>query len=334
MGELKKRFDGCLIGGAVGDALGYPVEFFSLGTIRQKYGDRGFCQMETVDGVAQISDDTQMALFTAEGLLLSKKRGVGLKRSIYLSYLDWLTTQNTRRPSEGARGLMSVAALYSRRAPGGTCLSALGSGNEGGIATPVNRSKGCGGVMRTAPVALYCFARGAGVLGADELAAEAAAITHGHALGHMPSYTLNHILYLIFDGIEIGEAVNMAIAATAERYEAYEEAEEGLLLFDKALTLANDPTVTDERAINILGAGWVAEEALAIAIYCAVRHKDDFYDAVCAAVNHSGDSDSTGAIAGNIIGAYLGIDAIPESFTENLEHREIILKLSSLLRGK
>lgn len=60
-----------------------------------------------------------------------------------------------------------------------------------------------------------------------------------------------------------------------------------------------------------LGVGWVGEEALAISVYCALKYQDDFKEAVIAAVNRNGDSDSTGAITGNILGAYLGLSRIP-----------------------
>lgn len=332
MKDLKARFRGCLLGGAIGDALGYPVEFFSEERIKKHYGDRGIRRFGNTTKAAFISDDTQMTLFTAEGLLLAKKRGETLKRSIYLSYLDWLKTQ-TENYSEEGEGLMAIPELYDDRAPGMTCLGALNSGLMGGIASPINNSKGCGGVMRTSPVALYCFAKGVSIEGADELAAEAAAITHGHTLGHLPSYALNHIIYKLLEGEEIEQAVEMAIAATEKRYAYDKSADLGISKIRNALSFALDPHVTDKEAIENLGEGWVAEEALAVALYCAVAHKDSFEDAVCLAVNHKGDSDSTGAITGNILGAYIGIDEIPDFYTEGVELREVILDMADRLLG-
>ena len=64
------KFRGCLIGGAIGDALGYAVEFLQISRIRQKYGDNGITSYELKNGIAEISDDTQMTLFTANGLLI------------------------------------------------------------------------------------------------------------------------------------------------------------------------------------------------------------------------------------------------------------------------
>jgi ADP-ribosylglycohydrolase len=328
--EIKSRFRGCLLGGAIGDALGYPIEFFDEERIKRHYGDGGIRRFGSKAKVAFVSDDTQMTLFTAEGLLLARKRGETLKRSIYLSYLDWHKTQ-IENYSEGREGLMAIPELYSNRAPGMTCMGSLNSGIMGGVTFPINKSKGCGGVMRTSPIALYCYARGASIEGADELAAEAAAITHGHTLGHLPSYALNHIIYKLLEGEEIDRAVEIAIAATEERYAHDKEADLGILKLKKALSLALDPDVQDREAIKILGEGWVAEEALAVAVYCAVAHKDSFEDGVCAAVNHNGDSDSTGAITGNILGAYLGIDAIPDFYKDGVELRDTILDMSDKL---
>jgi ADP-ribosylglycohydrolase len=317
-------------GGAIGDALGYPVEFLSTMRIKKNYGEEGIRSLKINNGVACFSDDTQMTLFTAEGLLKAKERGVTLKKSIYLSYLDWLKTQYEVSPVSD-KGLLSVATLYDRRAPGITCLSALNSGLEGGISQSINDSKGCGGVMRTAPVALFCYARGANALGADELAAEAAAITHSHVLGHLPSYALNHILYEILGGADLSDAINRAIEATETRYACDEGAALGISKMRIATMLAEHPTASDDAAISMLGEGWVAEEALAISIYCALKHKDNFLDAIIAAVNHDGDSDSTGAITGNIIGAYLGYKAIPMELSDPIEAKDVILEISDAL---
>mgnify|MGYP000212274172 CR=1 FL=1 len=81
-------------------------------------------------------------------------------------------------------------------------------------------------------------------------------------------------------------------------------------------------------AINLLGEGWVAEEAIAISIYCALRYRNDFRKTLCAAVNHDGDSDSTGAITGNILGAYLGIKGITSEWVEKIEMADILIQIA------
>ncbi len=95
----------------------------------------------------------------------------------------------------------------------------------------------------------------------------------------------------------------------------------------KAINLSKSD-LDDLSAIKSLGEGWVAEETLAIAIYCSLKYPSDFEKSIIAAVNHSGDSDSTGSVTGNIIGAYLGISAIPEKYLSNLELKEVIIEIS------
>ena len=158
------KYRGCIIGGAVGDALGFAVEFMQDETIFQKYGELGITKYDLINGVAQISDDTQMTLFTANGLLLGTTRGMtrGIMGSypgyIALCYKEWYKTQYESYPLNEKypySWLINVPELFASRAPGNTCLSAIESGIEGTIQEPINRSKGCGGVMRVAPIGIY-----------------------------------------------------------------------------------------------------------------------------------------------------------------------------------
>jgi ADP-ribosyl-[dinitrogen reductase] hydrolase len=195
--ELASRYSGCLLGGAVGDALGRPVEFLSFDEIRKQYGQEGIKDFAgTCGDVGAITDDTQMTLFTAEGLLLALRKarqtGTSLnpEKSVYRAYLRWLSTQGTTVPGVADEGwLLSIPELHHRRGPGSTCLSALESGRMGMIDRPVNASKGCGGVMMMAPVGLFCAAlhnAGDATMTAGrafEIGCDCAAITHGHPLG-------------------------------------------------------------------------------------------------------------------------------------------------------
>ena len=95
----------------------------------------------------------------------------------------------------------------------------------------------------------------------------------------------------------------------------------------KALTLACED-IPDKDAIRQIGEGWAAEETLAIAVYCCAKHFDDFEKAMIASVNHGGDSDSTGAVTGNILGAAIGYEAIPQYFKNDLELHDVILHVA------
>ena len=333
----RDRFRGCLIGGAAGDALGYAVEFLRERQIFRKYGERGITEYELTNGVAQVSDDTQMTLFTATGLLLGTTREMtrGIMGSyagcINDAYLDWLKTQEQRYPLPDERHhswLVNIPELFSPRAPGNTCLSALHAGGNGTPERPLNHSKGCGGVMRVAPIGLYFNDRKRDIRDICRIGAEAAALTHGHPLGWMPAAALVQIIHEVSqDDAVLLEAVLHALNNIDGMYPESKEREAFTSLIERAIDLASGD-VDDLDAIHQLGEGWVGDEALAIAVYCALRYSGDIDKALIAAVNHNGDSDSTGAIAGNIIGAQVGLSGIPEKYTAKLELRELILEVA------
>ena len=326
------KYKGCLIGGAVGDALGYTVEFFREKEIFGHYGENGITEYELRNNKAIISDDTQMTLFTANGLLLGASDGSYIQ-SIYNCYKEWFITQNCDYETKSkirsllSSWLMDVPELWERRSPGFTCLSAIACGTMGSLNKPINDSKGCGGVMRVAPVGLF-FKDTSRISQTDFISAEASAITHGHELGYIPSACFAHIINLIsHTDISLKDAVNDSISHTKKLFAGSEYIDYFCQLMNNAVELAGK-NIPDLDAIHELGEGWVAEETLAIAVYCALKYENDFEKAVIVSVNHNGDSDSTGAVTGNIIGAYLGIESIPEKFLENLEIKDVISEIA------
>lgn len=338
---------GCMFGGAVGDALGYAVEFIEDYAIFERYGAEGITEyaLDKVTGKALISDDTQMTLFTANGLLVGDTRGCmrgiqGWPRGyVAMAYQDWLYTQTGSYEDRAERGynqrswLCDVPNLYAQRAPGNTCLSALSEAAHAGhvddyIANPKNDSKGCGGVMRVAPLALnYQMA----IDTLDMEAAQIAAITHGHSLGYMPAAVLCHIINrIVFPGenkMTLREIVIEAKKTAEKLFEGDKHLKELTDIIDRAIVLSEND-FDDLENIRALGQGWVAEETLAIAIYCSLRYENDFSRGIIAAVNHSGDSDSTGAVTGNILGAFIGYDAIEDKWKKDLECADIIIEMA------
>lgn len=355
---IKNKIRGSLIGGAIGDALGYPVEFMDEEQIFKKYGNMGIehYDVDRSSGLAVISDDTQMTLFTANALLFGmhrqRARGIsGDPRHYALhAYLGWLHTQQfpyskeNRIPDDwcgwASYLLQDVPELYVRRAPGMTCLDGLRCRKEkvdnnihvsDYIADKINNSKGCGGVMRIAPLGLAI-----GFWEMDRLdmeGAQLAAITHTHPLGYMPAAVLTHILNkLVYSE---GETDLKSIIIEAENFANNLFAETPFIseltdIINKAITLSENNN-SDIANISKLGDGWVAEEALAISLYCSLKYKDDFSKAIIASVNHKGDSDSTGAITGNIMGALLGYDKIERKWISSLEMRDLILQIADNL---
>ena len=330
------RFLGCLLGGAVGDALGAPVEFMSRSDILRQFGARGVTNYAPAyGGLGMITDDTQMALFTAEGLIRAWVRGVLKGISSYAgvtahAYLRWLQTQGERCVEDLCYGndepgwLFQQPALHNRRAPGNTCLAALREMTQLGKPAS-NKSKGCGGVMRVAPAGLFAWHmhRKIAAPTAFELGTELAAITHGHPTGSLTGGVLAVLVLALTDGASLLEAL-----ATAKILLQHEmDHQETLLALEHAEQLATSG-LPHHEAIARLGQGWIAEEALAISVYCALVARN-FKHGVLLAVNHDGDSDSTGAITGNLLGAMHGIKAIPARWLEQLELREVITEIAT-----
>lgn len=332
---VQGRFLGCLMGGAVGDALGAPVEFMKRAEILRRFGPDGITQYAPAyGGLGTITDDTQMTLFTAEGLIRGWVRGCFKGITTYSgvtahAYLRWLQTQGERPTCDIDFGtdepgwLFQQRELHSRRAPGNTCLSALRAMSS--LGEPArNDSKGCGGVMRVAPVGLFAWRlrQQESPQDAFRLGSELAALTHGHPTGALTGGVLAVLILALTDGASLPEAL-VASKAILQAEPGHEETL-------RAIELAEELVVSGlphEQAIARLGQGWIAEEALAISIYCALVARN-FKHGVILAVNHDGDSDSTGAIVGNLLGAMHGVKAIPAEWLEPLELRDVITEVA------
>lgn len=363
--ERKRRVKDCIRGslmaGAAGDALGYPVEFMSRNAILARYGDKGITEFKLdSDGKALVSDDTQMTLFTANGMLMGLTRGymrgIGGDPKDYVdgAYIDWYYTQTVNKVSERDdfhyTWLRDLPELAHRRAPGITCLNAC----ESLLAhrDVENNSKGCGGIMRVAPMGLldasFKESGGSGFYYKTVYLAEAGAhiarVTHLHPLGYLPAalmtLLLSRIVPLTPDEVKesiidiINDGLDVMMNMYGNDYAKYKEYLRALTL--KAVNLAHS-NISDIQAIMQLGEGWTAEEAWAISLYCVIRHIDNMREAIIAAVNHDGDSDSTGSITGNIMGAIYGYEAIKrerlfcpygKKFEDTIELHNIILAIA------
>ena len=364
--RVKDCIRGCLMAGAAGDALGYPVEFMSRKQILNKYGQNGITQFDVSPSErALVSDDTQMTLFTANGMLMGLTRGymrgIGGQPENYVdgAYIDWYYTQTSMKKSSVSgydfhyTWLRDLPELAHRRAPSTTCLSACESlmKNE----RPKNNSRGCGGIMRVASMGLldasYQIKNNVGIYSTPHLAqagAKIAQTTHLHPLGYMPAALMTlliarlvpltpeeakgSITSIINDGLDC----MMQLKDNETHHDILAEKEQLKQITRTAIHFA-ESDIPDEEAIRRLGEGWTAEEAWAISIFCAIRHIGSMKDAIIAAVNHDGDSDSTGSITGNIMGAIYGYEAIKKErlfcpygreFEDTIELHNIIMALA------
>jgi ADP-ribosylglycohydrolase len=271
-----------------------------------------------------------MALFTAEGLILSAVRaeyaGEGqVITAIYHAYLRWLYTQDKRRQRQliHAHGTCAVVdgilaghrELFAQRAPDSACLTALASGVMGTVDRPINQISGCGGLSRAAPIGL-AFAD-------DEksfsLGCAAAALTHGHPHGYLPA----GFLAALISRVVAGEPVSAAMADAVRILKKHRHHEACLRSIEAAARLSCSDK-DGSTSIKALGDGWEAREALAIGLYCALAAGDDFRQALKTAGNHAGKCDTTAAVAGTILGARHGVGAIPAAWLAELEMKALI----------
>lgn len=329
----QNHFIGCLLGGAIGDAFGAPVEFMSRQSILAKHGQEGVTEFLPAYGkTGAITDDTQMTLFTAEGLLRAYVRVAQKGTTSWLgcighAYQRWLQTQSHPSPeylTVSHDGLLwQMHGLHEQRAPGNTCLNALSMAGQF-EEFALNDSKGCGGVMRVAPIGLFC-SRAQSQFSLEDcfnLGSDAAQLTHGHPTGYLAAGAFAAIIYQILQGDTLKEAIHCALSLLQQK----PEADETISAIQMALALS---TTEREHALAIaeLGEGWVAEEALAISLYCSLVAKD-FNQLMNISVTHDGDSDSTGAISGNLWGAMHGVEGIDKSLIAQVELSDIITNIA------
>lgn len=218
------KFTGCLLGGAAGDALGYVIEYMDLKTIRKKYGPYGLrtvLRLEANDKRGVFSDDTQMALFTADGLLWAAHDGLAPEEGIYRSYMRWYYTQTERIIRPGQAGwmkrqgheealgysMMDEPLLFARRAPGKACLIALASGMQYTQDKKANTCKSSA-ALRTAPIGLF-YAQDPEK--AFHVGCKAALLTHGSPAAYLAAGTLSAIVAFLAQGKDVGPALSAAL---------------------------------------------------------------------------------------------------------------------------
>ena len=318
--DIAERIWGGFLGGAIGDALGEPVEFLPKEERLQRWGPAGVQGFVHPDGMGRFTDDTQMALFTAEALILHAKTGEPLLTALHKAYLRWLVTQ--KFPSRISSDtylhegfLLDEPILHQRMGPGRTCLRALMEATDLGMPV-VNGSKGCGGLMRVAPIGFWA------ALHPDDwdvrrtftVASQAAQLTHGHPCGYLSA----GFFAVLIRQVTLGVPLDDAVTETLQFLEKLGESGAPIRQFVHLAQELAGKEVPREQAVQELGAGWVAEEILAVAIYLGFT-APDFRTGIIQAANHPGDADSVGAIAGQLLGALQGNTSPLREWTRSIE---------------
>lgn len=292
--------------------IGAPVEFLNREQIDDVWSE-GVRPLPAYGKLGAITDDTQMTLFAAEGLIRGWLERGSIRLPSVFAFSRWLKTQGEEAPalmdSEQDSGLLAYEELYARRAPGHTCLTSLQSLRPGDEQA-VNDSKGCGAVMRSAPYGVFRY---------WELAGIGAQVTHGNPVSTYASMAFAKI---------IGELIWEApLTRVWPWFDASSYLGKSGLVVDPLLSRAfalAEFGAEPEEAYEALGEGWIAEECLALGLWAALAAKGDFKRGIELAARHSGDSDSVAAVCGSILGAHLGEEALPADWLEVLELRGLI----------
>ncbi len=304
-------FAGAVLGGAIGDAMGHPTEFISsFSAIRSKYGPRGVTGYELYwdrggKRFAPYTDDTQMAEVVLRTLLNAREQGSDLDetmREMAQGFIQWAD-----HPQGG------------HRAPGGACLSgsrALARGvhwSKAGGAT----AGGCGSVMRAYPF---------GLLFADDLGrAERWSVAHSK-LTHRDPIALAACAAMAVGMARIVRGDPVLTVASEMVGAACRYSPPTAAMIARALEEARTG-VKPEVTLNRLRA-WAAHEAIAAAVYLFVRHPDDPAAAILEGANTPGDSDSIATLAGAMLGARCGLDALPSEWVRDVERSDELLDLA------
>jgi ADP-ribosyl-[dinitrogen reductase] hydrolase len=330
MQEYKRAYD-VLLAGAIGDALGYLVEFDNERSIRSKYGNNGVTLSDLPSNMIIVSDDTQMTMFCLNAIVSYVKDNHlndldKINHDIYTNYIDWLYTQ-TNENNKTTTHLGSYAELYKRQAPGHTCLTALMTSIEtqcyGSLTSKINDSKGCGGIMRTAPIAFLDL----DLKDTFRLGCMQAAITHTHPDGYLSSGFFSAMIKLLSNNYDIEDAYTQSMHIL----KSYKNSIGLIKYLEKVIVVSKQKNILQGDELNsVIGLGWTGDEALGIALYSVLK-EDNLEGVLNLSTNHSGDSDSTASLAAQLYTAKNGLDNKYYDFLEKLDVKEPFKILMALL---
>ncbi|AKB38518.1 ADP-ribosylglycohydrolase [Methanosarcina siciliae C2J] len=301
--DLENKLQGYIFGTACADALGRPVEHLTLEQIKEKYGEDGILE---IPPESPWTDDTQLMLVLARGLLNGAELELpGLMDKIAEELVLWLD-----EPDLGAGATTRGAALNLKD---GIPWSRSG----------IN-SKTCGSLMRVGILG-FIFSNDPEKL--IKAASISGRITHSHPTADAASVAGAYAVKLALDGMVPEDMFQPLLRVTEGISEEFTEALKG------SYELARS-NLSDEEALQKIGQGWYADETFALAYFCILRYPDDYKKAIQTAVNITGDSDSVGSVAGGIIGARLGIEAVPSFWIEALKEKEKLEEMVAPLLEK
>ncbi|MFC8825703.1 ADP-ribosylglycohydrolase family protein [Streptomyces sp. NPDC057137] len=326
--DFRSRVRGCLLGGAIGDALGAGVDTLTLDETRTAHGADGVTDFAPAFGRrGAVAAATQLTLFTVDGLIRAQvRRDTGAwhpPTDVHRAYLRWAATQSDWGPDERRKDngwLAQEEWLYARRDPSRSCLTGLADESMGTLEKPKNpTARDAGAVVRSAPFGLLVGWEPQLVC---QLAVECAAQTHGHPTAYLSAGAFAVIVHGVARGDSVDAAVQRALALLTQR-PGHQPVTDAL---GQALGAVRQGIPTPGR-VAALAAGRAAEDSLAVAVYCALVG-EDVRHGLRLAVNHDGPSSATGALCGALLGAMHGETALPPAWLAELEGRATLLEIA------
>lgn len=324
---------GCLLGMAVGDAMGYPVDKKSWTEITEDYGPNGILGYDLVNGTADITSYTQLAAFACNGVLLcmTRRKPDQFSKYIILGLREWARSQQFRMVADRTYCWLAQEPRMRRRQCMDTrILDALAREQLGTPERPIFRSETPAMLSAAVAVGLMYDPELMRPDMIGQLAIEAVATTHGDPENFLSGAVLAYAIAGILQEPEkplaeqFTDAVKTVHAQFGSRYSQTVMVKKAV---EQALSYARDPEMSPLAAMSMLGCS-TAMECMAGAVYASVIHPANFDEGMIAAVNHSGRSAATGALVGAILGARLGDEALPEFYLESLEAEEILTELA------
>ena len=339
----RSAYRGCLLGMAVGDAMGYPVDTKDWQQIREDYGPNGLLGYALTNGYAEISSHTQLAAFTCNGLLLGLTRGqvygamAPYVRYAALAQQEWAIGQRRYdQPTQNRCWTFRISELRRRNCTDTRMVETLNRNNLGTLETPVNPHDTPASITGAVAAALFANPRRADQRETDRLGAECVALTHGSPLAFLPGAFLTHLLSKCLEEpqTQLSLLVEEAMEALKEQFgREFRQTAQILSLLRQAITLARDFTIYPVDAMEKLKCDTGAE-VLAGAVYASLIYERDFDSAMIVSVNHSGRSAAVGSVTGAILGARLGAEAIPDFYMDGLEIAPVLTELADdLVQG-
>ncbi len=337
MAAQRTSYRGCLLGLAVGDAMGYTVDSRSWQEIQEDYGPNGLLGYDLVNGYAEISSYTQLAAFTCNGLLLGLTRGqmlgkmAPLVRYVDLAHREWAASQRPwGRPARSYCWLLRKRELCQRHCMDTRMLDTLSREKVGSLEDPVNNYSTPCSLTSAIGVGLFFDRERTDQQEINRLGAEAVALTHGSPAAFLTGALLTHLIsrILAHPNASLKLIVMKSVEAFREQFgHQYSQAYDLANLIRNAVTFSEAPNLRPSDVMERMHCESAAQ-VLAGAIYACLVSQGDFDRAMIVAVNHSGRSAAVGAIVGAILGARLGEEALPEFYIECLEPAEVLRELA------